>query len=94
MMSEVARVCREQGITSCQLSLERAMACGVGVCMGCVVKACKEHDPACGAGATICHSERSEESGNPQSAIRNQQWLYSRTCTDGPVYEAKELIWE
>ena len=64
MMSEVARVCRERGIGSCQLSLERAMACGVGVCMGCVVKACTDHGPE-------CHSERSEESGIPQSAIRN-----------------------
>ena len=80
MMQEVARICREQEIGSCQLSLERAMACGVGVCMGCVVKVYNYHN-------RHCHSERSEESGNPK-------WCYSRVCVDGPVYQAKELLWE
>ncbi|HOP79148.1 MAG TPA: dihydroorotate dehydrogenase electron transfer subunit [Armatimonadota bacterium] len=71
MMREVARVCGEQGIKSCQLSLERTMACGIGVCMGCVTKAqdgCCSHHP--------------------------DEWHYSRVCTDGPVYDAKELVWE
>ncbi|MBI2841853.1 MAG: dihydroorotate dehydrogenase electron transfer subunit [Armatimonadetes bacterium] len=47
MMREVARISHEQSIYACQLSLERAMACGVGVCMGCVVRACPEHEAAC-----------------------------------------------
>ncbi len=38
MMREVARICREAGVSSCQLSLENNMACGLGVCMGCVQK--------------------------------------------------------
>jgi len=70
MMREVARVCHERGIESCQVSLESAMACGLGVCMGCVTKACDHHEESC------------------------DDWRYSRVCTDGPVFDAKELVWE
>jgi dihydroorotate dehydrogenase electron transfer subunit len=38
MMKEVARISREAGVSSCQVSLENNMACGIGVCMGCVQK--------------------------------------------------------
>lgn len=47
------------------ISLEEHMACGVGACLGCVVKT-KEIDP--------------------HSHVRN-----ARICTDGPVFEAKEV---
>jgi dihydroorotate dehydrogenase electron transfer subunit len=83
MMRAVAKVCEQHRIDSSQVSLERTMACGLGVCMGCVTKTrdCQ------------CHSERSEESvPNPKSEIRDPKW--SRVCSDGPVYDAKELVWE
>lgn len=38
MLKEVARISREYGAASCQVSLENNMACGMGVCMGCVQK--------------------------------------------------------
>lgn len=38
MLKEVARISRKYGVSSCQVSLENVMACGVGVCMGCVQK--------------------------------------------------------
>jgi len=38
MMKEVARISREAGVAKCQVSLENNMACGIGVCMGCVRK--------------------------------------------------------
>ena len=38
MMREVARICHEANVSSCQVSLENNMACGLGVCMGCVQK--------------------------------------------------------
>jgi dihydroorotate dehydrogenase electron transfer subunit len=87
MMREVARICAQHGIDSCQLALERGMACGLGVCMGCVVKVRAD------AGR---HSERSEKPGTQRSetGADSQQWRYSRICTDGPVYEARELVWE
>jgi dihydroorotate dehydrogenase electron transfer subunit len=37
MLRAVARMCQKYGIR-CQVSLEATMACGVGACLGCVVK--------------------------------------------------------
>ncbi|RQW76977.1 MAG: dihydroorotate dehydrogenase electron transfer subunit [Geobacter sp.] len=42
MLKAVAAVARRRGI-SCQVSLEAYMACGMGACLGCVVKG-REHD--------------------------------------------------
>jgi len=36
MLAEVARLCAEAGL-HCEVSLEAMMACGLGVCRGCVV---------------------------------------------------------
>ena len=38
MLEQVVRMCRDKGI-ACQVSLETYMACGVGACLGCAVKA-------------------------------------------------------
>jgi dihydroorotate dehydrogenase electron transfer subunit len=38
MLAKVAQQCMSQGIP-CQVSLDRRMACGVGACQGCVVRA-------------------------------------------------------
>jgi dihydroorotate dehydrogenase electron transfer subunit len=38
MMQEVARICADAGVRECQVSLENNMACGFGVCTGCVQK--------------------------------------------------------
>jgi dihydroorotate dehydrogenase electron transfer subunit len=46
----------------CFVSVEQVMACGVGACMGCAVKAA--------------------DGG------------YKRACTEGPVFNSKELNWE
>ena len=44
------------------------MACGIGVCRGCVVNAL---DP------------------DPKTGLRRRA-----VCTDGPVFDARELDWE
>jgi dihydroorotate dehydrogenase electron transfer subunit len=85
MLKEVARICRKAGVSSCQVSLENNMACGLGVCMGCVQKVKSQKSKAESPGDPI-----------PQSAIRNPQsdWHYERVCTDGPVFNAEDVIWE
>lgn len=37
MMRAIAPIAHQHGAASCQLSLEAHMACGIGVCLGCVV---------------------------------------------------------
>ena len=38
MMKSVAAICREQKV-DCQVSVESVMACGMGACLGCTIKA-------------------------------------------------------
>ena len=66
MMREVAQRCISMGVR-CQVSLERIMACGMGICQGCAVKVRMETPP---------------------------YWQYKLTCTDGPIFDADEVIWQ
>ena len=67
MLKALVAWCEEQAIPA-QVSLEERMACGIGVCVGCV---CKQKD-------------ETDEDG----------WSYKKTCTDGPVFMASEVIWD
>ncbi len=60
MMRAVHFFCKE-GEYACQVSMETAMACGMGACLGCIVPV--------------------EKGG------------YAHACSDGPVFNAKELLW-
>ena len=54
MMKAVADICLESQVP-CQVSLEEYMACGIGVCVGCVVELAKaKGDTAYGRYARIC----------------------------------------
>lgn len=64
MLRAIKKYAEEQNIPA-YISLEEHMACGVGACLGCVVKT-KEVDH--------------------HSHVHN-----ARICTDGPVFEAKEV---
>jgi len=66
MMRETAQRCISMGV-HCQVSLERIMACGMGICQGCAVKVRTETPP---------------------------YWQYKLTCTDGPIFDADEVIWQ
>jgi dihydroorotate dehydrogenase electron transfer subunit len=59
-----------------QLSLETRMACGVGVCLGCVVKAA----PPGGE-----HSDADE-------APAPEQFRHIQTCTCGPVFWTSQIV--
>lgn len=68
MMKRVAEIAMARGIR-CQVSVERAMACGMGTCQSCVIRVRR---PA-------------GENG--------REWVYKLACTDGPVFEASDLMW-
>ena len=61
MLAACAAYAEDTGIP-CWVSMEQVMGCGVGACMGCVIRA--------------------RESGK-----------YLRVCTEGPVFNAKDLQW-
>jgi dihydroorotate dehydrogenase electron transfer subunit len=67
MLRAVGDLCLSRG-TPCQVSVETMMPCGLGVCMGCVVKI----------------RDDKNEAG----------WSYLRSCYEGPVFRADEILWE
>jgi dihydroorotate dehydrogenase electron transfer subunit len=60
MMEAVSDLCQKLDIP-CEVSVERMMGCGIGLCLGCVVE------------------------------MKDGQYL--RSCTEGPVFKAKEIQW-
>lgn len=67
MLKAVGEICTRRRIP-CQVSVETVMPCGVGVCMGCVVKI--------------------RDSSSPSGYVN------LRSCYEGPVFEAKDILWE
>ncbi|MDO8426954.1 MAG: dihydroorotate dehydrogenase electron transfer subunit [Deltaproteobacteria bacterium] len=65
MLKEAARIAQAEGV-KCHVSLERSMACGIGVCLGCAVK----------------------------TRAREEFKRYKMVCSDGPVFDSKEIDWE
>jgi dihydroorotate dehydrogenase electron transfer subunit len=65
MLHAVARLSAERGVPA-QLSLDPWMGCGVGTCLGCVV--------------------RLRRAGETRAK-------YHCACTEGPVFDARDVVW-
>jgi dihydroorotate dehydrogenase electron transfer subunit len=61
-----------------QVSLEEHMGCGVGACLGCVCK-------VAASGQRLAASRKE---------TKDKDWEYKLVCTDGPVFEASEVIFD
>lgn len=80
MMQAAARLAHQFGVR-CQVCLEQAMACGMGTCQSCIIKADPRRD---GRGhADEPHGVTAQ--GTP--------WRYRLACTDGPVFPAEAVLW-
>jgi dihydroorotate dehydrogenase electron transfer subunit len=66
MLAKVAQIAKKKKI-DCQISMERRMACGIGLCQSCAVE---------------CRSQETSEN------------IYKMCCKDGPVFEAKEVVFD
>jgi len=66
MLAEVARLAAQYEI-DCQVSMERMMACGIGLCQSCAVE--------CKVGG-------------------KDKTVYKLCCKDGPVFDAREVVFE
>ncbi len=80
MLGAVARWAMANGARA-HLAMESVMACGTGVCRGCPL-------PRSGEAKARVLAE-----GAAAAALKgNPEW--AMCCTDGPVFEARELDWE
>ncbi len=68
LLKEISRISLEHNIPA-QLSLESHMACGIGACMGCVIKT------------------------RDEGRMTKDEFEYKRVCKEGPVFEAREIVW-
>jgi dihydroorotate dehydrogenase electron transfer subunit len=79
MLAAVARWGLSHGVPA-HLAMESVMACGTGVCRGCPLPRSAEARARVSADAGAAALK-----GNPEWAM---------CCTDGPVFEARELDWD
>lgn len=107
MLVRVAQIA-DQFDLPCQVLVESRMACGVGACLGCAVKVKEEgFGKISGArGSLAGREEASPECGGEESemAASNEGLMpviaeapafrYARACKEGPVFEAREILWE
>jgi dihydroorotate dehydrogenase electron transfer subunit len=82
MMQTVAAACQAADI-ECQLALERHMACGMGTCQSCVVKT-RTSGRVEGHASSWPGADATE---------RVPPWKYSLCCADGPVFDARDVLW-
>jgi dihydroorotate dehydrogenase electron transfer subunit len=107
MLVRVAQIA-DQFDLPCQVLMEARMACGVGACLGCAVKI-KEHAKGrtSGSGEAPAAEEQivsagdcgegemgSAEEGLFPMITEIAAFRYARACKEGPVFEAKEILWE
>lgn len=80
MLAAVARWAMANG-TRAHLAMESVMACGTGVCRGCPLpRSAVARDRVLAQGAAAAALQ-----GNPEWAM---------CCTDGPVFESRDLDWD
>ncbi len=108
MLARVAQI-TDQFDLPCQVLLESRMACGVGACLGCAVKVrdrtlrgALEDEDARAQGAAVHLEDRcgEEMAGSwreglaPIIAEPPAFFRYVRACKEGPVFEARDILWE
>jgi dihydroorotate dehydrogenase electron transfer subunit len=107
MLTRVAQIA-DQFDLPCQVLMESRMACGLGACLGCAVKVRqREADVAADGRKTIaepeesacpdrvreCAKEATERKDVPSIDV-GLPFRYARACQEGPVFEAREILWE
>jgi dihydroorotate dehydrogenase electron transfer subunit len=81
MLHAVARIAEQYEIP-CQVSLEAAMACGFGACMGCVIPVKSPELRVESLGQPVNH----------EPSTMNHI-AYKLCCKDGPAFDAREIAW-
>jgi len=79
MLRELSRLLNELQIPG-EISLEERMGCGVGACLSCVCK--------------IKNAEKNEVQQNKQQNKVNENFIFRRVCSDGPVFSVSEVIFD
>lgn len=82
MLKRVAATAEKADIP-CYVSLDNAMACGMGACLGCAVKVRSQKSEV-----------RSQNKKYSKLQTPNYKLTYKMVCKHGPVFDAKEIAWQ
>ncbi|MFH1757093.1 MAG: dihydroorotate dehydrogenase electron transfer subunit [Pseudomonadota bacterium] len=107
MLAKIAQIA-EQFDLPCQVLLESRMACGVGACLGCAVKVRDEDSMKISKDKEVTTVQENIFSGSegPEAEMTFPEeslmpvisevppFRYARACKEGPVFEARKIIWE
>jgi dihydroorotate dehydrogenase electron transfer subunit len=86
VLEMISKISAERNIEA-YVSLEEHMACGIGACLGCVVRT-KGQGEKKGEGAGV-KGHKKEDS----SFILHPSSSYKRVCKEGPVFDSREIEW-
>ncbi len=102
MLSRAAQIAAQFDLP-CQVLLEARMACGMGACLGCSVKIKEESAPETGGvlsenvqgvAGTVSDERAGISREGMQLVADLPRFRYARACKEGPVFEARQIIWE
>jgi dihydroorotate dehydrogenase electron transfer subunit len=86
MLKAVGKIAEDFNVPA-ELSMDERMCCGTGVCLTCVIPVKTGDGPrrakALQPAATV-HDHGGRDGG----------WEYQRTCTEGPVFDSRQVVWE
>ena len=107
MQRAVAELCSRYGVP-CQVSLEERMGCGVGACLVCACATVAREGARSGKGSAHFDTSSANSdsgsahfdtgsayaaTGNARSDAGSGAVQMSRVCLDGPVFDAREVVW-
>ena len=87
----------------CEVSVEVPMACGFGACLGCAVKVNERLTYGSGlaspptADPPLAESQAREfilRSGDPAATKDLKKYRFAIACTEGPVFQAGDILWD
>jgi len=109
MLTRIAQIA-DQFDLPCQVLMETRMACGVGACLGCALKVKERafrEMPEMGVSRSAevkeeitAESERGDMEKEKREEIfrpviaEAQTFRYALACKEGPVFEARDILWE
>ena len=92
MSKRVAEIAKKHN-TPCQVSLEAHMACGVGACLGCVIKV-RGQEPGVRSRGGVTPPLQPATGCFVPCDTQLPETSFKRVCMEGPVFDAEEVVWD
>jgi dihydroorotate dehydrogenase electron transfer subunit len=92
MLEAVCGVALEKGIRG-YISAEERMACGMGACLGCAIRAKNKEQKANPTFPPLEKGGEGEFEKGGHRGTANSASTYKMVCKDGPVFPIEEIVW-